>query len=125
METSLFVAQVLAICYLSVGIGFLVSKDYYRKEVIKLLENPGFILLGGYFAIVIGALILRVQNSWEADWTTLITLIGWIAIIKGIWIIIFPKSTVHFKAMLTKYYNWIGVDIIILGLIFAYFGFFA
>lgn len=127
MGTSLFIAQVLAICYLSVGIGFLVSKDYYRKEVTKLLENPGFILLGGYFAIIIGALILRVQNTWESDWTTLITIIGWVASIKGIWLIVFPKSILQFKKSLLqpKYYNWVGTAIIALGLIFAYFGFFA
>lgn len=125
METSLFIAQVLAICYLSVGIGFLISKEYYRKEVTKLLENPGFVLLGGYFAIIIGALILRVQNTWESDWTTLVTIIGWIAIIKGIWLIVFPKSITQFKTLLqAKYHNWVSTAIIVLGLIFAYFGFF-
>lgn len=126
METSLIIAQMLSICYLSIGIGFLVSRDYYKKEVIKLPDNPGFVLLSGYFAIIFGMTILYVQSVWNSEWTTLITVIGWTACLKGILLIVFPKHMAkYWTAFQTKYYNWVGVAIIALGLVLAYFGFFA
>jgi uncharacterized membrane protein len=127
MEAStLFVAQILAVCYLSIGIGFLVSKDYYKKEVIKLPESPGFILLSGYLAIIFGMAILYVQSVWNSEWTTLITIVGWVASVKGILLIVFPRHMTKYRVLFqTKYYNWVGITIIALGLVLGYFGFFA
>lgn len=126
METSLIIAQMLSICYLSIGIGFLVSRDYYKKEVIKLPESPGFILLSGYFAIILGMTILYVQSVWNTEWTTIITVIGWVACIKGILLIVFPKHMTKYSILFqTKYYNWVGIAIVALGLALGYFGFFA
>ncbi len=36
METALFVAKMLAIVYLSIGLGLMISKDYYQKELPRM-----------------------------------------------------------------------------------------
>lgn len=124
METSYFLAQMLAIGYLTVGIGLFVSREYYRKELPKLLENPGFMMLGGYIALVIGLLITHAHNTWYTDWTTLITIVGWIAVIKGIWLIAFPQSALQFRKMVQpKNLTVIASIVTALGLLFGYFGF--
>ncbi len=124
METSYFLAQTLAICYITVGIGLFVSREYYRKELPKLLDNPGFILLGWYMALIIGLLMLYVHNTWYMDWTTLVTLVGWIAVIKGIWLIAFPQSMMQWKKMVQpKNLTLIASIVTALGLLFGYFGF--
>ncbi len=124
METSYFLAQTLALCYLTVGIGLFVSGDYYKKELPKLMENPGFMLLGGYMALIIGVLIVHAHNTWFMDWTTLVTLVGWIAVIKGIWLIAFPQSMIQWKKMVQpKNFTLIASIVTALGLLFGYFGF--
>jgi len=124
METSFFIVQVLSICYLSIGLGFLVSKDYYKKEFIKLPGNPWFVLLSGYFAIMIGMLILYIQDIGNSEWKTALTIIWWIATVKGVLFIVFPKMMSQYAVSLhTKHYNWIGALIIGLGLVLGYFGF--
>lgn len=81
--------------------------------------------LGGMIALLIGLAILHVHPNWNNDWTSLVTLIGWIACIKGITFFIFPDSIQSFKGMLQdKYHGIITTFIIVLGLIFGYFGFF-
>lgn len=76
MEASLIIAQMLSICYLSIGIGFLVSREYYKKEIVKLPESSGFVLLSGYFAIILGMTILYIQSAWgNSEWATILTII--------------------------------------------------
>jgi len=127
MEASLIIAQMLSICYLSIGIGFLVSREYYKKEIVKLPESSGFVLISGYFAIILGMTILYIQSAWgNSQWETILTIIGWIACLKGILLIVFPKHMTKYSTLFqTKYYNWVGIAIIALGLALGYFGFFA
>ena len=83
METSLLIAKIIGVIYTSFGIGLLFNKKHYKSTFPKLLENPSYTILGGFMAIVLGFLILELHNGSENDWTVIIPIIGWIAIIKG------------------------------------------
>ena len=127
METSILIAKIIAIAYLSIGVGLLFSGDYYKKELVKMLGDSSYMLFGGLISIIIGMLIIEYHNNWVKNWTVLITIIGWIAVAKGIFLLAFPKSFCFFKPMLKpKNINKFMLPlVIIMGLIFAYFGFFA
>ena len=127
METSTLIAKIIGIIYTSFGIGFLLSGDYYKKELPKLLDNSAYSILGGIFAIVIGALIIENHNYWENNWTVLITIIGWVALLKGIFLIAFPTITNMYKPLFenNSFFKILIYCIIIFGLIFLYFGFFS
>lgn len=77
---------------MSLGAGILFSSNYYKKAFVKLLENSTFLILGGFIAIILGILILENHNIWVKNWTVIITIIGWVALIKGVILIVFPKS---------------------------------
>lgn len=125
METSILIAQIIAIVYLSFGVGILISGDYYKKELIKFFDNSPCIIIGGIFAIVCGSLIIHFHNIWVANWTVLITILGWLAVIKGISLIAFPKTLMMFKPMFEaeNLYKILAPIIILLGLVFGYLGF--
>lgn len=125
METSLVVARALSAVYLAFGLGMFFSRDYYLKELPKVVENPAYILLGGWMAIVLGSLLVFYHNIWSYDWTVYITLIGWIALIKGVILLIFPRYLQAFKPMFTeKLIRWVIVPIcLLIGLVLGYFGF--
>jgi hypothetical protein len=59
------------------------------------------------------------------NWTVSITIIGWIALIKGIFLLVFSRSLNFFKPMLTAEYStkFLTPLVILFGLVFAYFGF--
>jgi hypothetical protein len=125
METSIFIAKIIATIYLSFGVGLLFSGTYYKKEMAKLLDNSAFMIFGGFMAIIFGLLIIENHNYWVKNWTVIITIIGWIALVKGIFLLAFPRSLNFFKPMLTSEYftKFLTPLVIIFGLIFAYFGF--
>lgn len=125
METSVLIAKIIATIYLSFGIGLLFNSNYYKKEIKKLLDNASFMILGGFVAIVFGLLIIENHNYWVKNWTVLITIVGWIALIKGIFLLAFPTSLNVFKSLLEfeNSLKYLAPLVIIFGLIFAYFGF--
>ncbi|RMZ50831.1 hypothetical protein EB822_06515 [Flavobacteriaceae bacterium PRS1] len=126
METSILIAKILATVYFSFFLGLLFSSKYYKKELPKLVDNSAYLILGGYMAIVFGFLILEFHNYWNSDWTVIITIFGWLSLLKGIILIVFPQMFTAYKTTILKTENqkYILILLLILGVFFGYFGFF-
>lgn len=125
MNISIFIAQLFAITFLAVGLGLLFEVKYYHKVFDDIMKEPGVLYIGGIAALVVGFLIVTHHNIWQ-DWPMLITILGWISLIKGFLLLAFPKYMIRW----TK--NWIankhflqiwGSIAIMLSIIFGYLGF--
>lgn len=126
MEISYFVAQLLAIVYLSVGIGALSKSFNYIKIYDDFVKSPGLTYVTGFFVILLGYLVVYYHNIWVAKWYVIITIFGWLALVKGIMLVAFPGWLKSFRPLVKgSFGNSVGYLGLILGLIFAYFGFFA
>lgn len=125
METTLFIAQVLAVYYLTIGVAFLINGKYYQKEFLKMLDNVLFSFYGGIMALLVGLLILHAHNVWTQDWTVAVTIVGWLATIKGVYLIVFPRHVKIFKPLFKSksMMTWMIPMVLILGGFFGYFGF--
>jgi hypothetical protein len=125
METSLFIARIIGVIYFSFGVGLLLNSNYYKNAMEKLLDNTFNMLLGGFFAIIIGFFIIESHDIWTDAWTSIISIIGWIALIKGILILAFPRFFAVFKPVFAgKMMTYLIMPLVlILGLFFLYYGF--
>lgn len=63
-------------------------------QIIKDLEDQKFVIVISIVAIVIGLLNILFHNIWKDDWRLIITFIGWLALLIGLSLFIFPKRTV-------------------------------
>lgn len=127
MATSILIAKILATVYFSFSLGLIFSSSYYKEKLPKLVDNTSYLLLGGFMAIVFGYLILEFHNHWRSDWTVIITICGWISLVKGIVLFTFPQMFSTNKTPILKAENqkYILVLLIILSVFFGYYGFFA
>lgn len=126
METSILIAKIIGIIYLSFGLGILINTKLYQKLLEQLLIDPSIRILGGFMAIIIGILILEYHNVWEANWTVVISIIGWVALIKGVLLLTFPKFITIAKPLFDneKKLRFLAIFVAVFGLIFAYLGFY-
>lgn len=125
MEKSVFIAQILSVIYMSIGIGMLFNKTYYQELFEQLAKNKSLLFISGFLAVISGFLLIEFHNIWNADWRVLVTIVGWLALIKGIVLLAFPKTVKHYLPLFkSKNFNIILIPVIFLfGLIFTYFGF--
>lgn len=126
METSIFIAKIIGVLYFSFGIGILFNNKYYSKTFNNLLDDSTYLVLGGILAVIFGLTIIEFHNSWAENWTVIITIIGWLALLKGTAILAFPKSLNIFKKLFEKdiFNKFFAILVILFGVIFLYFGFF-
>lgn len=123
MELSTLTAQILALVYLAAGVGALTSKLSYNDILEEFVKSRGLTYLAGFMALVLGMIVVHYHNYWVADWTVLITLFAWAAVIKGVAMIAFPQTLPSFRGLF-KHTKLFGLIAIVLGLLFGYFGFF-
>lgn len=124
---SITVARILGLLYLSVTVGCIFRKDYFRDILKVFSENALLAYFSGFMALVLGGLLVHLHNEWTADWTVLITIVGWIALLKGIVLLAYPNIIRLFLPLLVlkhgfSFIPWLCAA---LGLLFCYFGFFA
>jgi hypothetical protein len=125
MHLSKLIAKMAAVIYLSASAGAFFNADYYRKITGDFFNNAGLTYVSGFMTAVIGLLIVIYHNRWTKNWTVLITVLGWIALFKGIFLIAFPQFV---QSLSERMFTDFGSRIfpyaaLCLGLLFAYFGF--
>lgn len=80
----------------------------------------------GFLAALLGIIILSLYSTWSMQWTVLITILGWLALLKGIIAMLFPGSLAH--SVLRRFKNsgiimFSGIVSLIFGLVLLYKGF--
>ena len=127
MDLSIFVAQMAAIIYLAVGVGMLLDKKYYVKLFDGFMKDTTFMYLGGFMALMIGFALVTFHNDWVKNWEVLVTIIGWLALIKGVMLLAFPTTIINIAKPLLKGKSMtiLSPIVVVLGLVFGYFGFVA
>lgn len=56
-------------------------------------NNPAMSFFGGIAAFVFGFIIIRLFNVWDTPAQIILSIIGWMAFVKGIFLILLPELT--------------------------------
>jgi hypothetical protein len=70
----------------------LFNKSYFNAVMTDLANSKGLLWLTGFITFVMGMVVVALYNVWSADWRVLVTLLGWLTVIKGAVIMLFPSS---------------------------------
>jgi hypothetical protein len=97
MRNSTLIARLMGPVLLVIGIGIVLGLGMegssYSGMMKEFIANRGLIFLTGVLALTAGLAIVNAHNLWVQDWRVIITILGWLAIIRGILNIVFPAVT--------------------------------
>jgi uncharacterized protein YjeT (DUF2065 family) len=124
-DITLFLARLFGLVYTVVGLGMFASPDHYKKLLKECMGSGLILYYGGVMALLAGYLIVTYHNYWVQDWRVLITLLGWIALIKGFMLLVSPGSLKNCVAFWQKRMQLGSIIILALGLFLGYHGFIA
>jgi len=125
---SVFLAKLLGPYCIIVAIGVLINRKAYQRVMEDFFKNAAVFYIGGILALFFGLLIVLTHNIWTANWAVLITIFGWLGIVKGAWIIIFPNTLANFIEIYQKKPALLVISLLLfltIGAVLTFFGYYA
>ncbi len=128
MQTSIFLARLLGPLLLLTGAGIVLNPKSFRTIAGEVVRSVTLVYLFGFMDLAAGLAIVLTHNVWVASWRVLITLIGWLLLIRGAVRIVAPEIVMGYAAKVTHNKQVIpsaGAVVGVLGLVLCYFGYVA
>jgi hypothetical protein len=119
MEITIVLAQILGIMFVVLGLSMLFQKKETILVMEEMIQNKTFMWMGGFLALIMGAVIVALNNVWTSGLPLFVTIIGWLSLIKGAFLLIFPGVTIYFYRKVNKggIFVFAGLIAFVLGLI--------
>lgn len=94
-QRTVFLSKLLGIYCIIVALSMIVSRQLVVETVITLVHNPPALFFAGLIAMVIGLAMILAHNIWSGGaLPVIVTLIGWLTLIKGLLFLFLPWETV-------------------------------
>lgn len=126
MELTVFLSKVFGLYMLLAGIAVMFNRRHIMAGVVALAKERFAQLIAGTIALFMGLILVNLHNDWSTLPASLVSLIGWLAVLKGLVYLFLPEAKIT-KLMhaLTErsWYTVDGVVAIVVGLYLAGFGF--
>jgi len=123
MHATQFILQLAGFLYVTVGLAILFNKAHYHKLFNEMMNSPKFMYLAATLNLILGFFAVKFHNVWVADWPVVATILAWMVLLKGVWILWKPNYMKKFKFMTEmKHLGSLSTAVIILGLLFCYLG---
>lgn len=116
---TLFLAKLIGPAVLAVGLGIFFSRNYYTKVYRNLGNESMAVLMSGLIILIAGIVMVLYHNTWDNFLSGFISLIGWLAILKGLTFIIFPKTADKMGDMIAGS-KWFSLAVILYTIAGAY-----
>lgn len=126
MEFSKKLGKVVGLYMLIIGIAILWHMDEFKQVVQSIMQDKPLMLVTGFVTLILGLIMVVSHNIWQWNWRLINTLAGWIVLLKGVGLILYPhlmdQLTVAFLKNSTIGYSAAVVDIL-LGSVLCYYSF--
>lgn len=105
MTNSELIAGLAGPLLITVAAALLINRRTVADLVTGALNGPEFIFFSGIFTLLAGLAIVRTHNIWSAEWTVLVTILGWLCVIGGAIRIIWPERVTGLRNAIMRSEN--------------------
>ena len=102
MESSLQLAQIIGPLFLIWWIWILLNKENFEDMIEEFMKSPSLVWITWFFTLTIWLIIVSMHNTWESNWTTIITVLWWITLIKWALFMISPNFILNLSKLAMK-----------------------
>lgn len=101
MTTAELIAGYAGPLLIAVALALLLNRRIVAELVTGVLNRPEFIFFSGILTLLAGLAIVRAHNVWAAEWTLIVTVLGWMCVIGGAVRIIWPERVTALRDAVT------------------------
>ena len=124
--TEVQIFQLFGLTFFAIGVGMFSNPKFVRSISAELEKSTSNVFYGGLISLVIGYFLVSYHNVWKLDAGIILTIMGWVAVFKGMALLMMPKHTMKmYKGILKGKGHWVAYFVTGLGIAALYFGYFA
>ena len=126
MQRSIYLAKLIGPVAVTMGVGMLLNAPIFRILAEQFLSSYALIFLAGLLTLTAGIALVLAHNVWVGDWRLIITLIGWLSVIGGMFRIVAPNLVVRIGGAAIGHgevFMVAGFVVLVLGGVLSYFGY--
>lgn len=125
MDLSYFLAKFFGVYYLIFAVLWVLRQEQLKEVIKDLIGKPAILSVTGVISLMLGVAIAVTHSIWTWNFQGLITLIAYLAILKGIIRLSFPKQDKELAMSLLKGkgYWFTFLVMAVIGLYLTYVGF--
>ncbi len=87
----LIIERAVALFYLIIGLSCIIQARIWIDLSKELLKNPNSLMRWSIQFLPFGLIVILGHNLWVPDWRVIVTLFGWLATIKCVLYLLFPR----------------------------------
>jgi len=125
---TVFLSRLIGLYCILVAISMTVRKQFIVETITALLENAPLLFLLGILTLVAGLAMILAHNVWSGGLSTVVvTIVGWITLLKGLLFLFLPQE-VEVDLLLRKlhyeqyFYAFMAISLV-MGIYLTYDGF--
>jgi hypothetical protein len=125
MELSLLLAKIIGLILMLVAVALLINKKNVDL-LFSLYKHPEAVFVTGILETVLGVVFILNHNIWTLDFRGIITIVGWILLVRGIGRVLFPSRVTRMLKKFKKMQSVIApllIFVFLIGTYLAYMGF--
>jgi len=85
------VSRVVPLFMLVLGLSYLLATDHWIKLVKEILGAPHRFLVAALGLLSAGLVIVVAHNWWQPSLGVVVTVFGWVLVLKGVAFLLFPQ----------------------------------
>jgi hypothetical protein len=98
VSAPVYIARLAGPVLVVIGIGVLLNLQHYIALIAEAVRSPMLIYIAGLLALTGGLAMLNAYRAWTADWRVVVTVLGWLMVIGGVFRIALPRLTAGLAA---------------------------
>ena len=87
-----FLAQFFGIYFAILCLALVFKKNRMRSTAWQMVSQPPVLMLSAIFTLILGIFLVLLHPVWEWDLAVVITILSWIILLKGIFLLFFPEK---------------------------------
>lgn len=132
MSLTIFLGQIFGLYLFITSLMMLLKQKFMRKVVSEIVKSASILFLIGIMTLILGIICVIIHNIWIPGWEVIVTIISWLILLKGLFLLFFPKEADQaikyvyqkHKLDLYKHIKWFNWACLILGAYLIYMTFF-
>lgn len=102
MDSALWLASIFGPVFMIMGLWMLVRTEDLEKLWVSIKGTPSVLYLGGMINLIIGFMILSLYRDWTMSLAVLVTILGYVQVLRGILVLFFHEWLVRFTNKIMK-----------------------